>query len=103
MKKIFYFSLFTLFFFNVSYADQNGIDIAKETVKRNTGWIGSEVVFQMILKNASGGVAERKIRSMAFENDKPNEGDKSLSIFDTPADVEGTIFLSHTKLSLIHI
>ena len=35
---------------------------------------------------------------MALENDKPNEGDKSLSIFDTPADVEGTIFLSHTKI-----
>jgi len=66
MKKIFYISLFTLFFFNVTYADQKGIDIAKETVKRNTGWIGSEVVFQMILKNASGGVAERKIRSMAL-------------------------------------
>ena len=98
MKKNFYFSLLTLFFFNISYADQKGIDIATETVKRNTGWVGSEVVFQMILKNASGGVAERIIRSMALENDRPNEGDKSLSIFDTPADVEGTIFLSHTKI-----
>ena len=52
MKKIFCFSLLTLFFFNFSYADQKGIDIATETVKRNTGWVGSEVVFQMILKNA---------------------------------------------------
>ena len=60
MKKFFCSILLTLIFLNVSYADQKGIDIAKETVKRNTGWVGSEVVFQMILKNASGGVAGEK-------------------------------------------
>lgn len=98
MKKIFYSSLLTLFLFNFSYADQKGIDIATETVKRNTGWVGSEVILQMVLKNASGGIAERNIRSMGLENNNPNEGDKSLSIFDTPADVKGTIFLSHTKI-----
>ena len=44
MKKFFH-SLF-LFFFNVSYADQKGIDIAKETVKRNTGWIALKLFFK---------------------------------------------------------
>ena len=97
-EKNFLLLYITLFFFNFSFADQKGIDIAKETVKRNTGWVGSEVVFQMILKNASGGVAERKIRSMALENDKQNEGDKSLSIFDTPADVRRYNFYHTRKL-----
>ena len=38
---------------------------------------------------------QRSIRNRTLEGE--DEGDKSLVIFDTPGDVRGTAFLSHTK------
>ncbi len=68
--------------------------IAVEADKRNTGWVDSQVDLQMILRNSQGQESKRQIRLKALEID--GDGDKSLSIFDTPRDVKGTAFLSFT-------
>jgi hypothetical protein len=48
----------------------------------------------MILRNRHGDTSEREIRVRALE--VQGDGDKSLTIFDRPADVAGTAFLSYT-------
>ena len=49
----------------------------------------------MILQDKHGQSTQRSIRNRTLEG--KNDGDKSLVIFDTPGDVRGTAFLSHTK------
>lgn len=49
---------------------------------------------RMILKNAHGEETVRENRSRTLEVN--GDGDKSLIIFDSPADVKGTAFLTHS-------
>lgn len=74
--------------------EEKGLAIAVEMDKRDTGWVDSSNDLQMILRNAQGQESKRDIRLKALEVD--GDGDKSLSIFDTPNDVKGTAFLSFT-------
>jgi outer membrane lipoprotein-sorting protein len=46
----------------------------------------------MTLKNQHGETSVRKLRIKSLEQE--NDGDKSLSMFDSPKDVKGTAFLS---------
>lgn len=74
--------------------EEKGLAIAKEADKRNSGWVDTSSDLQMILRNAQGQESKRLIRLKSLEMD--GDGDKSLSIFDTPRDVKGTAFLSFT-------
>ena len=49
---------------------------------------------RMVLKNPQGQTSERQLRIKILEVN--NDGDKSLTIFDTPRDVKGTAFLSYS-------
>lgn len=73
-------------------AEEKGLTIAVEADKRGSGFVDSQATMTMILTNARGDSSERtlRVRSMEVEND----GDKSLTIFDTPADVKGTALLT---------
>jgi outer membrane lipoprotein-sorting protein len=51
----------------------------------------------MLLKNKKGDESLRNIRIRTLEVE--GDGDKSLSIFDQPADVKGTAFLTHSHTS----
>lgn len=75
-------------------AQQRGLEIAKETDKRDSGFGDQTASLIMILKNKQGDTSEREIRVKTLEVD--NDGDKSMSIFDRPADVKGTAFLSYS-------
>ena len=72
-----------------------GLDIAKEVIKRDQGWGDTSSKMTMILKDKYGQSTQRSLRNSSLEGS--SEGDKSLVIFDTPGDVRGTAFLSHTK------
>ncbi len=74
--------------------EEKGLAIAVEAEKRDTGWVDSTNNLQMILRNAQGQESKRDIRMKTLEVDA--DGDKSMSIFDTPRDVKGTAFLSYT-------
>ncbi len=74
--------------------EEKGLAIAVEAEKRDTGWVDSTSNLQMILRNAQGQESKRDIRLKTLEVN--GDGDKSMSIFDTPRDVKGTAFLSYT-------
>ncbi|WP_210418575.1 outer membrane lipoprotein-sorting protein [Aliikangiella coralliicola] len=73
-------------------AEDKGLAISKESKNRDLGWRDSQAEMEMLLKNQHGETSTRqmKIKSMEQEND----GDKSLTIFNSPNDVKGTAFLS---------
>ncbi len=75
-------------------SQEKGLAIAIEANKRDTGWGDMKTEAIMTLRNQHGQVSERKNRQKLLEVD--GDGDKSLIIFDTPADIKGTAFLSHT-------
>ena len=72
-----------------------GLEIATEVIKRDQGWGDTSSKMTMILKDKYGQSTQRSLRNKSLEGS--TEGDKSLVIFDTPGDVRGTAFLSHTK------
>lgn len=73
-------------------ASTKGLAIATEAEKRDTGWKDSTASMQMLLINAKGQKTSREVRLKTLEG--VNDGDKSLSVFDSPKDVQGTAFLS---------
>ncbi len=77
---------------NAQTAEEKGLAIAKEADARNTGWGDSKAQMEMILRNKDGRESRRKIRIQSLE--VLDDGDKSLTIFDEPKDVQGTAFLS---------
>ena len=79
-------------------ADEKGLEIAIEADRRNLGWGASTVDLKMLLRNAGGETSERTIQISALERTQSGLGDVSLTIFNTPNDVKGTAFLSHTKV-----
>ncbi len=76
---------------------EKGLAIAVEADKRDTGFSDFTASMVMELRNKQGDVSTRTIRIKTLE--VIGDGDKSMSIFDTPADVKGTAFLtfSHAK------
>lgn len=75
-------------------AEEKGLTIAKEADKRDSGWQDQTASLEMTLRNRHGQESKRKIRSKTLE--VSGDGDKSMSIFDTPRDIKGTAFLSYT-------
>jgi len=76
--------------------EERGMEIAVEADKRDAGFGDMSSDMIMTLKNANGDVSIRKMRSKNLEVD--GDGDKGLTIFDEPADIKGTAFLSFTHI-----
>ena len=72
--------------------EEKGLAIAVEADQRDQGFGDSSADMLMTLRNKHGQESKRAIRSKTLE--VVDEGDKSLSIFDTPRDVKGTAFLT---------
>ena len=77
--------------------EEKGLEIAVEADRRDTGFHDSTASMKMLLRNKQGDESSRDIRVKTLEQE--NDGDKSLTIFDSPADVKGTAFLSFTHKS----
>lgn len=75
-------------------AEEKGLTIAIEADARDSGWVDQTADLQMILRNRQGEESRRtlSIKTLEMEND----GDKSLTVFDTPRDIKGTALLSFT-------
>ena len=90
--------LFSYLFVGSVYASEGkGLEIATEVDVRDRGFGDTTSTMTMTLFDQYGNSTSRKIRNRTLEG--TDEGDLSLVIFDTPADVKGTAFLSHTKKS----
>jgi outer membrane lipoprotein-sorting protein len=73
---------------------EKGLAIAREADERDTGFGDFIANMQMVLMNKHGQKSERQIRIRTLE--VKENGDKSLTIFDTPRDIKGTAFLNFT-------
>jgi len=74
--------------------EEKGLAIAKEFDRRDNGYIDTASDMTMILTNRHGTESRRQIRLRQMET--PDDGDKSMSLFDEPADVKGTAVLTYT-------
>ena len=72
--------------------EEKGLAIATEIDKRDTGFGDQTSNMVMELKNKHGDTSIRHLRLKTLE--VTGDGDKSMSIFDEPADVKGTAFLT---------
>ena len=95
MKHLWLLTLLSLpFNLPAQTAEQRGLEIATEADRRDTGFHDSQASMRMILRNKKGDESIREIRVRILE--QLDDGDKSLTIFDKPADVRGTNFLTFT-------
>jgi len=76
--------------------EQRGLEIATAADQADNGWHDMSAEMTMTLRNRSGDTSLRTIRNRQLEVE--GDGDKALSIFDSPNDVKGTAFLSHTHV-----
>ena len=72
--------------------EEKGRAIAKEADDRGNGYTDYSSTLTMTLKAKDGKQAVRELRYKALE--VPGDGDKSLTLFDQPKDVEGTTLLT---------
>lgn len=98
LKAVICSAIFTLSFSTTATADQaakdRGLEIAKAVQAQDDGFGDSESAMTMTLINRAGKESIRRMRSRILE--VPGDGDKSMSIFDQPADVKGTASLTYS-------
>jgi len=78
--------------------EEKGRAIAIEIDNHDLGWVDNKSIARMTLRNRHGQESIRNLRIHNLEVSKEGFGDKSLTIFDSPGDIRGTAFLSHTKV-----
>jgi hypothetical protein len=71
-----------------------GLAIAMKTDKANQGFVSEKASVNLDLINAHGDVTKRRLTIETLEG--TDDGDKSLSVFEWPADVKGTKLLTFT-------
>ena len=76
-----------------------GYEISARSDRTDNGFGDSEVDASMILRNSAGQTTERSLSFKTLEKENETVGDKSLVVFNSPRDVEGTALLSHAKNS----
>jgi len=76
-------------------AEERGLAIAVEADRRDRGFADSTAELRMILRSRGGDERSRELRSRALE--RPDQGDRSLVVFDSPPDVRGTALLTYAN------
>jgi outer membrane lipoprotein-sorting protein len=84
--------------FAADAAEDRAYEIAARSDRTDLGFGDSEVELQMVLRNAAGQESTRALRIATLEKPDESVGDKSMVVFDTPRDIEGTALLSHAKI-----
>ncbi len=75
-------------------AEQQGLEIAQAADAYDKGFNDFTANMAMTLRSKTGKTSTRNIRVKTLEVE--GDGDKSLSIFDVPADVKGTAMLTYS-------
>ena len=73
---------------------EKGLRIAEEADADQSGFGDTETTLTMVLRNRHGEESVRHFRTKTLEVD--DDGDKSISIFDQPADIKGTAVLTYS-------
>jgi hypothetical protein len=79
-------------------SDPHAFEIAARSDRSDRGFGDSSVELQMILRNAAGQQSVRELQISTLELPDESTGDKSLVLFNTPRDIEGTALLSYARI-----
>ena len=79
--------------------EEKGLEISQEADRRDLGFGDSAASMEMILKNASGQTSTRELRLNTLEVADEGDGDKILSVIESPPDVRGTALLTYTHVN----
>ena len=71
---------------------EQGLIISQESKSRDIGWVDYSADMTMYLRNKQQQESVREVNIKSFELE--SDGDKSLTLFKKPRDVQGTAFLS---------
>lgn len=82
----------------VSADTGKGFEIAARSDRSDRGFGDSTVDLHMVLRNAAGQESRRELQIATFEIEDESVGDKSLVLFKTPRDIEGTALLSYAQI-----
>ena len=77
--------------------EEKGLRIAREASARNDGFKDFTAEMTMVIRDRHGRESVRQMRFKVLE--VPEDGDKSLFVFDRPADVRGTALLTHAHIN----
>ncbi len=78
--------------------EQQGKAVAEEADRQDFGWHDNASIMRMVLRNRSGQESVRELRRRVLESTERERGDKSVIIFESPRDIQGTALLSHTRI-----
>jgi len=78
--------------------EQQGRAVAEEADRQDFGWHDNASIMRMVLRNRSGQESVRELRRRVLESTEKERGDKSIIIFESPRDIQGTALLSHTRI-----
>ena len=78
--------------------EQKGFEVAARSDRSDRGFGDSRVKLKMVLRNAAGAQSNRSLEIRTLEVPNEEVGDKSLIVFDSPRDIDGTALLSHAKI-----
>ncbi len=78
--------------------EEKGYEIAARSDRTDRGFGNQEVRSTMILRNGQGQESTRELFQRTLEVPDESVGDKSIIVFESPADVEGTAMLSHAQI-----
>lgn len=79
-------------------AVEKGTEIARKSDATDVGWRTSAVSLTMTLINPNGQSTQRRLKFESLEKTEEGAGDKTLVTFESPADVRGTVLLSHARI-----
>ncbi len=79
-------------------AEQKGYELAARSDRSDREFGDSEVELKMILRNKTGKETTRNLSIKTLEVPDESVGDKSVILFNTPRDIEGTALLSHARI-----
>ena len=77
--------------------EEKGLRIAHEASARNDGFKDFTAEMTMVIRDRHGRESVRQMRFKVLE--VPEDGDKSLFVFDKPPDVRGTALLTHAHIN----
>ena len=79
-------------------AEKKGFEVAARSDRSDRGFTDNVVKLSMVLRNAAGKESSRSLEIKTLEVPDESVGDKSLVVFDSPRDINGTSLLSHAKI-----
>lgn len=78
--------------------EEAGYAVAERHDRSDAGFGSQTAVLTMTLRDARGRTTVRNLRIDTFEKEGQGNGDRSLTRFFSPPDVEGTALLSHARI-----